>query len=710
MDDSLEAFHNDFFQDILAGADAEQQFKEDQFFEVVSAELVEAGELDSADREYYSKKARKNDMRVDGYGGDPAGSDGVLTLIISDFQTDSKIISLTNTDMLKVFKRLRSFLENSLEEEFRDGLPAELSGHGLATLISLRWDEINKIRLILITNKVLSSRVDGAPDDTLFGRPVSHNVWDLSRLAKYSQAGNGREEIEIDLVGEFGGSLPVLPAATSDDSYDAYLTVIPARQLAAIYDRWGTRLLEQNVRVFLQARGGVNKGIRSTLINEPGMFFAYNNGLTATAEGIEIEKNSEGLEILSLRNLQIVNGGQTTASIHAVIRKSEGDLSQVSVQMKLSIIDPIDVEKLVPKISQFANTQNKVNPADFFANSPFHVRIEGFSRRIWARSTDGGMKDTKWFYERARGQYQDARALLTGSARKKFDLEFPNKAPNRQLVVKTDLAKYLMAWRGEPHIVSLGAQKNFAKFAVQIGKEWEKDPQAFHERFYKHAIAKAIIFRKLDSSIQRARAESVLEAEKLNLVPYSIAKLDQMISEAGQVLDFDKVWNTQSVSAELEKVLLECAAHVDKVLMTLPPGSTNKTEWAKQQACWKRVQDLKLELPKGLRGDLLSQAEEGQREADAQTTQAVAEGLEVQTEALDIEPEAWEEFLGWCEENMNPSPNTLVALRTCASVKKIANPKQSALALKALGEGIAQGYVATPAPLTRRRPLQPPRR
>jgi AIPR protein len=189
----------------------------------------------------------------------------------------------------------------------------------------------------------------------------------------------------------------------------AYLSVVPAVQLAAIYDRWGSRLLEQNVRSFLQARGNVNRGIRNTLEREPEMFFAYNNGITATAEAIESETTEQGLVITNIHNLQIVNGGQTTASIHLASRQKV-DLFRVFIQMKLSIVGPDLAEKIVPKISQYANSQNRVNAADFFANHPFHVRMEEFSRRLYAPSPEGNFRESKWFYERARGSYQDETA------------------------------------------------------------------------------------------------------------------------------------------------------------------------------------------------------------------------------------------------------------------------------------------------------------
>ncbi|MEZ5284682.1 MAG: AIPR family protein [Vicinamibacterales bacterium] len=314
-------------------------------------------------------------------------------------------------------------------------------------------------------------------------------MWDIGRLHRFAGSG-GREEIVVDLEADFGGGLPVLPAHLSDAGYQAFLAVVPGSQLAAVYERWGARLLEQNVRVFLQARGSVNKGIRNTIENDPEMFFAYNNGITATAEGVETSRDSGGLVVRSVRNLQIVNGGQTTASIHAASRKKDVDLSKVFVQMKLSIIEPSRALDVVPRISEFANSQNRVNAADFFANHPFHVRFEEFSRRVFAPSPDGSFRESKWFYERARGQYQDARTLLNAAQRKKFDLEYPKM----QLVEKTDLAKFLNSWRGHPDIVSKGSQKNFAEFARHIGAEWSKDSDAFNEHFYRQSIARRSSF------------------------------------------------------------------------------------------------------------------------------------------------------------------------------------------------------------------------
>ena len=409
---------------------------EDVFFHKFCEHLMEAGELESADRVAYQGQPGRG-IRVDGYGGDPAEDDSdTFSLLISDFHPSADVGRLIGSEMNTIFRRLSNFLRHALDRKWRDALEETSPAFGLADLLSKRWTGISRVRLFLITNRALSERVDGREADELDGRTVTYSVWDIGRLYRQATVGHGREDIDVNLAGSFGGPLPVLPAQQPEADHESYLAIMPGQVLAAIYDQWGTRLLEQNVRVFLQHRGKVNKGIRATIENEPNMFFAYNNGITATAEQVEIEDDGGRLLLRRLKNFQIVNGGQTTASIHSAQRR-QVDVSQTFVQMKLSVVDPERANRLVPKISEFANSQNRVSAADFFANHPFHVCMEEFSRRIYAPSPDGTFRESKWFYERARGQYADARGGLTPAQRKKFDLE----NPRRQLFTKTDLAR-----------------------------------------------------------------------------------------------------------------------------------------------------------------------------------------------------------------------------------------------------------------------------
>ncbi len=668
MPDDLQEFHQEFFQDVLGVADAEGCYAEDAFFEKFCEQLVEAGELETADR---ARHISPRGMRVDGYGGDPADGDGELNLIIVDFNQSSEIGTLTATDMEAIFKRLSNFLSKSLDDDFRNGLEETLPAFGLADLIAKRWSGVTKVRFFLISNRVLSARVDGKEGGELQGKPVTYSVWDLGRLQRFAASGHGREDIEIDLEKDFGGSLPALPAHLKDAGYEAYLVAVPASQLAAIYDRWSARLLEQNVRVFLQARGNVNKGIRNTIENNPEMFFAYNNGITATAEAVTTRSCEGALLLTGFKNLQIVNGGQTTASIHAASRKKDFDLSRVFVQMKLSIVDRDKATEAVPKISEYANSQNRVNAADFFANHPFHIRMEEFSRRVLAPSLDGTFRQSKWFYERARGQYQDERGRRTVSERRKFDSDFPKS----QLFSKTDLAKFLVLWRCRPDMVSKGAQKNFAYFAGEISSEWEKQPDAFNESFYKHAIAKAIVFREVEKLV--TEQPWYQGGYRANVVAYTISKLAYEVEQLGHAVDFEAIWKAQKLSPKMREAFTGISKAVHDVIVNTQSGISNVTEWAKQQACWHRVATLKFDLPDALSDELVTKEEQRETNRFAIKGQKMLNGIQAQTLVVQAGGQFWCDVREWGLSHKLLSPMQTGILEVAASIpNKIPSEKQ----------------------------------
>lgn len=691
MSVDLQEFNQEFFQDVYGSADAEGKYVEDAFFETFCAHLVEAGELETADRAHY---VSPRGIRIDGYGGDPAASGGVLSLVVADLNPSQEIETLTATEMNAIFKRGINFVSKALDESFRNRLEESTPGFGLADLIAARWTKTIKVRLLLITNRMLSARVDGREAEDIDGVPVTFGVWDLTRLHRFVVAGRGREDIEVDLVSEFGGSIPALSAHLTDAGYEAYLLVLPGEQLAAIYDRWGARLLEQNVRVFLQARGKVNKGIRITLENDPEMFFAYNNGITATAEHVTTQNTRDGLVVTRLKNLQIVNGGQTTASIHAASRKKDIDLSRVFVQMKLSIVDPEQALEVVPRISEYANSQNRVNAADFFANHPFHVRMEGFSRRIYAPSPDGSFRESKWFYERARGQYQDARAHLTSAQRRKFDLEYPR----RQMFSKTDLAKFMMLWRGQPDVVSKGAQKNFAEFAKIIGDEWAKHSDAFNELFYRHSIAKAIVFRAVEKLVtEQPWYEGGYRA---NIVAYSIAKMAHDAGNHKMAVDFDRIWQQQAISDAMQAALVMVAERANEVLVDAPAGVRNVTEWAKQKACWKRMQEMDVVWPALWLAELVPAGEQREAKRAAVKEQKMLNGIEAQAAVLNAGAGLWRDAREWGAARRLLTPTELGVLDVAAAVpSKIPSEKQSLVAVQALKKLQSEGCQLTLDPV-----------
>ena len=683
---TIEEFAGEFLQDVVAESDADGQFLEDVFFHKFCEHLMEAGELSSADRVAYQGPPGRG-IRVDGYGGDPADDDSdTFSLLISDFNQSAETGRLVGSEMNAIFRRLSNFLRRALDLRWRDALEETSPAFGLADLLSRRWNGIGRVRLFLLTNRMLSERVDGREADELDGRKITYSVWDIGRLHRQATAGHGREDIDIDLAADFGGPLLVLPARQPEGDLESYLAVIPGETLAEIYDRWGTRLLEQNVRVFLQARGKVNKGIRITLQNEPSLFFAYNNGITATAAEVEIDDDGGGLQLRRLKNFQIVNGGQTTASIHAA-RRGRIDVSQTFVQMKLSVVDSERASGLVPRISEFANSQNRVNAADFFANHPFHVRVEEFSRRILAPSPEGTFRQSKWFYERARGQYADARGGLTPARRKKFDLE----NPRRQVITKTDLAKFLNVWEQRPHEVSLGAQKNFAAFAGRIGQAWKTAPNDFNEAWYREAVAKAIVFRA---------TERIVDAQpwyqggyRANIVAHAIAKTAHDVAKMNRAVDFQNIWHRQAPSPALAEALAVVAESVHDVLVDPPSGISNVTEWAKKQACWNRVSGLDVAWPRPFLEDLISVGERREEVLDARREQRVLNGVEAQIAVVKAGAAFWADALAWGHKGKYLTPTEAGVLGVLASpAGKPPTERQAAKAVGALNKLQSEGY------------------
>jgi len=368
-----------------------------------------------------------------------------------------------------------------------------------------------------------------------------------------------------------------MPESQAD--YSAYVAIIPGEILCKIYAEYGSRLLERNVRSFLQAKGNVNKGIRQTILKEPHRFLAYNNGISATAEAVQlVDLPNGGQGIVGIRDFQIVNGGQTTASLYQAVRKDKADISGIYVQTKLTVVDRDRMDEIVPLISRYANNQNKVNEADFSANDPFHIRIEELSRTIWAPAVDGIQRQTRWFYERARGQYADAKNRESTPAKQKA---FTLTHLNAQKFTKTDLAKFEHTWDQLPHIVSLGAQKNFAKFTVSLTEKSHPEPD---ETYFTHLIAKAILFK----STEKIVGNEEFGGYRANIVTYTLAYLSY---KTRQDIDLDKIWKQQSLTPSLQQAIQVISREVHQVI-TNPPDGRNVTEWCKKESCWRAIQEI----------------------------------------------------------------------------------------------------------------------
>ena len=427
---------------------------------------------------------------------------------------------------------------------------------------------------------------------TISGYPIFYKVVDINYLYNISE--KSRIPIEIDFKAA-GYKIPCIQSPTQNDEYQAYLAIFPGEALVNIYERFGSRLLEQNVRSFLQFTGKVNGGIRKTILTEPHMFLAFNNGIAATAESLELEKaeDGNGLFIIKVNDLQIVNGGQTTASIYHTWKKDKKEVTTVQVQVKLSVIKNKEkFSDIVSQISEYANTQNKVSVSDLSSNRPFHIELEKLSRNIWAPPAEGQSLQTRWFYERARGQYRNA-MLKEGFTKAKLKA-FELKNPKSQMFTKEDVAKYVNAFEeiidGKklaigPNYVVRGNQKNYVQF-MNFNL-----PRKVDNIYFEDSVAKAILFRTAERKYG-VKPNSIGDMRYIT-VPYTLSYLSGRLEST---LDLYKIWKTQTISESLQELLYNLMVQIESFIKENAPGSLY-SEWAKKEECWLEVKRQSFLLP-----------------------------------------------------------------------------------------------------------------
>ncbi len=668
---TLEEYYKDFMESINIKSNVDENFKESVFFEKALEFLEEEG----ISTDYKYTPFKKTGIKVDGY--EYIEDREILNLFTVEYANENEITSLTKTDLDAIVARTVRFFEKNIEKPLFKELEETSEAYDISYFIYLNREKFKNVNIILLTNKKISKTLKEIPKSTLESYNINIDIWDVERFYQIESSKKHKEDFEINFIEEFGEGLISLEAYSKSSSYKSYLSVVPGNILADLYEKYGARLLESNVRSFLQFRGKINKGIKKTIKTEPEMFFAYNNGITATAEDIIVENG----KIVYLKNFQIVNGGQTTASLYNTRKKDKVSLENVFVQMKLTIINGSEANRIIPNISRYANTQNKVNDADFFSNDIFHIRIEEKSRKIWAPKKKDSLKATKWFYERARGQYLEEQLKLTDSQKKEFKLIYPKK----QMFTKTDLAKYIMSTEGYPHIVSQGAQKNFLKFGELIVKQWNTNDKVFNDLYYKHAIAKAILFKETDRLVYK---EEWYAGYKANVVTYSLSLLDYLAKRQGMVINYDKIWQNQDINIIFEKELKKITAYVNGHLFETPANFKNISEWAKKELCWTKLKEkadaVRITLSREFTDKwLISNEEFKYEEKEAKKTQSIDNEVELLKKLFQFGFDKWKQIIEEGRKN-NLLNDTEIGILNLVPNGKIPSKKQQKLLIAIL--------------------------
>ncbi|WP_156761054.1 AIPR family protein [Microbacterium karelineae] len=688
-------FYDEFANSIHIRAEGNSAFRLEAFgYE--AADRLETAEVvqDLTIVPLQCRGRNRSPLRILGYAEDTA--DSSLVVMCSAFY-DGPGAKLTKTDARVAFKAGVGFIEQSADGYLGENLEISSNEAEHATYFRdlLRRDPRNslgkvvKFKFILVTDGTMSDRIRSIDSDEVCGRPATYSIWDLRRFEDLAKSESGQDDYDVDITKWLPDGLPCLPATSSESPTQSYLAVIPGHLLAGVFNEYGSQLLESNVRTFLSARGKVNRGIQRTLANEPEMFLAYNNGLTTTATGVVVRETPEGPRITSLHNWQIVNGGQTTASLAHFIRTQRGtSVDHVSVPMKLVTVAPEGAADVVSSISRYANSQNAVSEADLFSNSPFHVRLEQISRRLRAPAPDGHHVQSKWFYERARGQWENQRNAGPASHVKRFELEYPKK----QRVTKTDWAKYAFSWSKRPHEVSRGAQSNFMAFAKLAAEMWEKDEDQFGDAYFRAGVAKAIIFTETRTAIMAS--EWYGTGYLANIVTYAVARfayeLEQRFPKAKY--DLEKVWRTQGISAASRESLVSIARSMSEVLTDPTRPQANVTQWAKQEEAWKRAQRQPVTIDPRVEADLVDAAEVRARTVDAKRERVIDTGLEAVTRVMKVRKSVWADVLREASGAGVLSPTDLDIIKVVTS-GAIPSDRQATRAWRALERCVDEGFV-----------------
>lgn len=571
----LSDFNKELMEDVKIYASENSENTESAFTNVFLSYLSEFGETRTADSQvmYCVKEAEK--IKVNAYAFNEYFHS--LTLVVSCYDKNIELGKINKTETAKICKQASRFFKlccgsSKVFEEMEESS----NEYALYELIQDNRDEIDTLYVILLTNKLVNGDL---PEDVMINKiPVKYDVWDIERLVQSVYQRKEADKLIVRFKNKYKYRLKLIKIPQSSDIYDCYVGYISGECLAQIYRDEGQRLIEKNVRSFLQASGKVNRGIKDTLKSNPEMFMAYNNGISTIAEDViidESESTDEFIVIKELHGWQIVNGGQTTASIY-IASQNKVDLTSVNVQMKLTVIkSDEEMNAVISNISKYANSQNKITMSDFSANDDFHIKLEQLSRCVYI-PVEKGKSSQRWFYERARGQYNvEVDRQSTAAAKKKFK----ELNPKSKCISKTVAAKCAMCWLKLPHIVSKGLETNFVKYSEMVQDGRIGVPT---ETLYCDLIAQVILFQECDRIVDAQN----FGGYKAQINYYTIALLSEFHSEK---IDFDYIWRRQTISAEIEELLENICYkvwnHFDNPNTNNAKG-VNITQWCKKEECW----------------------------------------------------------------------------------------------------------------------------
>ena len=672
---TIEEYRKQFINDLRIDAEHEGTDPEAQFINKSLEQLEDIGELnDPMPMSLEIRGFKGRIMSFDAYAYDEA--DGALCLITSDFSNElDNAETLTNSRIDEIVKHMQNFIEESVNGDMTkycdDSDPAIIVAKEFRKRIGKTMidTEIIRFKFFIISNKILSKNVKNVSREDFLERPVELSVWTLERFFQTFET-NTSEIIEFD-TSDFGcDGIQYLKADLGNGvDYNAYMGIVPGKFLADIYLKYGSKLLQGNVRAFLSFRGKVNKGIRETIDKHPENFFTYNNGIAIVARSVDF--SSDGSKIVHFRDPQIINGGQTTAALASAIIKKEAHkgMDNLYVPMKLTVLNIEDemseeqvegYNQITRDISKCANSQNSVSEADFFSNHPFHVLMEKLSKKVMAPPVNGNPYQTIWFYERSRGKWEQEQMKMTQAQRKIFC----EKNPKRQVIKKEKLAKCLNTIYMNPNQVCQSSAINVSRFAVKINDRYDNHKDDINETFFKKSIDSVIIFDTLDNMISKA-SWYPKGGNKAQITPYTISKLMSLIPKEKD-LDWKTIWQKQNLYPALASELIRLAYVTHNFLLKEANGGLVRTI-SRTQKVWDDFKSVKFNLSEEFIASLVSKEETKTEERAAKRAHKFNSDIDNSVEIFKLGADYWYKIYN------DLVKSSILSYGDCAFIKGIAD-------------------------------------
>lgn len=595
--------------DLLDESQDEEGFiNESSFINNIIPLMLDAKLIDTEDftETYYSTEIDSSPIKINGYIINDSG-ERLQLFILNDESTslNSKNLEITLKEYYdNIFKKAINFTNKAIKGHLNDiqdiGAINALINQMSSSLGADQFDVI-EVFLVSATATVNNSGSIAQPkrmhfkDEKIKIKYTKNKVSvekeillmkrlvDLNFLYSVLISQGNREALTINFDEQFNFKIEAIKAA-DEKKFESYLCVLPATILADLYKRYSTRLLEKNVRSFLQFRG-VNLGMRKTLTKDPEKFIAFNNGLTITASNKDVDIINEKFYIKSLSDFQIVNGGQTTASIY--FSKKDGiDISKVKVMAKINVVKDVseeDLNELISNISEYSNSQSKVTNVDLRSRNPNLNKIKALSESI---ITPTGRK---WFFEKSKGEFNTKLRIAGSSGKTRIEKEYPKE----YRFTKEQLGKYYSAWGDEPYKVKKGGEAIFRKFLEDISSQENSKKVNIDRNFYELLISKIILFKSLE--VIHGTRNNAIGQLRSAVVPYTMSVLYSKTEgnkKNTNAFDLSKLWSKEGLEEDLSIYLKNLMISINDLIKKYSK-SDDLGEYSKKKELWDDISTSK---------------------------------------------------------------------------------------------------------------------